>query len=268
MINEGFFPVIGINIHAVDYEYAVDKIVSAARERRAYAVSALAVHGVMTGALNQEHAIRLNALDLVVPDGQPVRWALRWLHGVQLMDRVYGPDLVLFTARALADAGMPVYLYGSTNTVLEKFCDSLETRFPDLQIAGKEASRFGMVTSDEQKRIAQRIRDSGARAVFVGLGCPRQEVWVYEHKHLLNMPTLAVGAAFDFHAGLIPQAPPHMQRYGLEWLYRLYQEPHRLWRRYILLNPSYLWRVFCQKLGLHRNFSHGKHTEVSYKGYA
>lgn len=268
MINYGCFPVTGINIHAVDYEYAVDQIVRAARERRSYAVSALAVHGVMTGALDQEHAIRLNALDLVVPDGQPVRWALRWLHGVHLMDRVYGPNLALYSARALADAGMPIYLYGSTNTVLRKFSDNLEKRFPHLQIAGKEASKFGVVTHDEQIQIAQRIHDSGARAVFVGLGCPRQEVWIYEHKHLLNIPTLAVGAAFDFHAGILPQAPSYMQRYGLEWLYRLYQEPNRLWRRYLLLNPAYLWKVFCQKLGWDRNPGHSKHAEVSYKGYA
>jgi N-acetylglucosaminyldiphosphoundecaprenol N-acetyl-beta-D-mannosaminyltransferase len=268
MINAGCFPVIGINIHAVDYEYAVDQIVSAALEKRAYTVSALAVHGVMTGALDQEHAIRLNALDLVVPDGQPVRWALRWLHGVHLMDRVYGPNLTLFSAKALAEAGMPIYLYGSTNTVLDKFSNNLEKWFPDIQIVGKEASRFGMVTSVEQRQIAQRIRDSGARAVFVGLGCPRQEVWVYEHKHLLNMPMLAVGAAFDFHAGLLPQAPLNMQRCGLEWLYRLYQEPRRLWRRYLLLNPSYLWRLSCQKVGWYRNFGDGKHAKVSYKGYA
>ncbi len=268
MINEGCFPVIGINIHAVDYEYAVDQIVSAAREKRAYAVSALAVHGVMTGALDREHAIRLNALDLVVPDGQPVRWALRWLHGVHLMDRVYGPDLALFSAKALADAGMPIYLYGSTDSVLEKLSQNLQKRFPGLQIAGMKASRFGVVTSDEQKQIAKRIRDSGARAVFVGLGCPRQEVWVYEHRHLLNMPTLAVGAAFDFHAGLVPQAPPHMQRYGLEWLYRLYQDPRRLWRRYLLLNPSYLWRVFRQRVGWDRAQGPGTYAKVSYKGYA
>jgi N-acetylglucosaminyldiphosphoundecaprenol N-acetyl-beta-D-mannosaminyltransferase len=268
MISLGSYSVIGINIHAVDYEYAVDRIVSSARERRAYAVSALAVHGVMTGALDQEHALRLNALDLVVPDGQPVRWALRWLHGVHLMDRVYGPNLALFSARALAAAGMPIYLYGSTDKVLNKFSHNLRTQFPGLQIAGIEASRFGVVTADEQRQIAQRILDSGARAVFVGLGCPRQEVWIYEHKHLLSIPTLAVGAAFDFHAGLLPQAPHLMQRYGLEWLYRLYQEPRRLWRRYLLLNPSYLCRVLRQKCGADKYPGPGKYDEVSYKGYA
>lgn len=268
MINVGSFPVLGINIHAVDYEYAVQQIVSAARDRRSYAVSALAVHGVMTGALDEEHAARLNALDLVVPDGQPVRWALRWLHGVHLMDRVYGPNLTLFSASALADAGMPIYLYGSSQGVLEKFSDNLQKRCPKLQIAGKEASRFAVVTIDEQSRIAQRIRDSGARAVFVGLGCPRQEVWAYEHQQLLNMPTLAVGAAFDFHAGLLPQAPPQLQRFGLEWLFRLYQEPLRLWRRYLLLNPAYLCKVLFQKMGWDRNSAKQKLTKVSYKGYA
>ncbi len=253
MINHGSFCVLGVNIHAVDYAYAVDRIVSSARDGCAYGVSALAVHGVMTGALDQEHAVRLNALDLVVPDGQPVRWALRWLHGIRLTDRVYGPSLALYAAEALAAAGMPVYLYGSTDAVLYNLSQNLQKRFPALQIAGMEASRFSQVAPDEQQQIAGRIRDSGARAVFVGLGCPRQEVWIYEHKQLLNMPTLAVGAAFDFLAGLLPQAPPVLQRHGLEWAYRLYREPRRLWRRYLLLNPLYLWRLFSQKMGWHDN---------------
>jgi N-acetylglucosaminyldiphosphoundecaprenol N-acetyl-beta-D-mannosaminyltransferase len=268
MINHGSFCVLGVNIHAVDYAYAVDRIVSNARDGRAYGVSALAVHGVMTGALDQEHAVRLNALDLVVPDGQPVRWALRWLHGIRLNDRVYGPSLALYAAGALAAAGMPVYLYGSTDTVLSSLSQNLQKRFPALQIAGMEASRFAQVAPDEQQQIARRIRDSGARAVFVGLGCPRQEVWIYEHKQLLNMPTLAVGAAFDFLAGLLPQAPPLLQRHGLEWAYRLYLEPRRLWRRYLLLNPLYLWGLFRQKMGWDTNPESGSSTVAPYKGFA
>ena len=160
---------------------------------------------------------------------------------------------------------MPVYLYGSTDAVLYNLSQNLQKRFPALQIAGIE-SRFSQVAPDEQQQIAGRIRDSGARAVFVGLGCPRQEVWIYEHKQLLNMPTLAVGAAFDFLAGLLPQAPPVLQRHGLEWAYRLYREPRRLWRRYLLLNPLYLWRLFSQKMGWHDNMDSASGTVAPYKG--
>jgi N-acetylglucosaminyldiphosphoundecaprenol N-acetyl-beta-D-mannosaminyltransferase len=249
VINHGKYNVAGINIHAVDYEYAVEQILQAAQQREAFGVSALAVHGVMTGALDPEHAVRLNQLNLVVPDGQPVRWALNWLHGLKLADRVYGPDLTLHTAEAMAQADLGVYLYGSSQQVLDEFSRNLKSQFPTLNIVGSEPSKFGRISREEQQAIADGIRNSGARVVFVGLGCPRQEVWVYEHLKLLDMPMLAVGAAFDFHAGLLPQAPAFMQRRGLEWLFRLWHEPKRLWQRYLILNPKYVWRVLLQKKG-------------------
>lgn len=269
MINHGKYNVAGINIHAVDYEYAVEQIVQAAERGEAFGVSALAVHGVMTGALDPEHAARLNQLDLVVPDGQPVRWALNWLYELKLADRVYGPDLTLHTAQAMARSGLGVYLYGSTQQVLDEFSRNLKSRFPGLNIVGSEPSKFRTVSSAEQQAIADGISKSGAQVVFVGLGCPRQEVWVYEHLKLLELPMLAVGAAFDFHAGLLPQAPSFMQRWGLEWLFRLCHEPMRLWRRYLILNPMYVLRVLRQKIS-------GKSTpdetgraepEVSFLGY-
>ena len=249
MINHGKFPILGVNVHAVDYEYAVDAITRAATEGRPFSVSALAVHGVMTGYQDHPHARRLNGLDLVVPDGQPVRWALKWLHGKSLADRVYGPNLTLFTAKAMAARGLPIYLYGSTLQVLGKFSANLEKQFPGLVIAGKEPSKFRRLDAAERAGVVERIRASGAKAVFVGLGCPRQEVWAFEYRTRLNIPILAVGAAFDFHAGTLPQAPPFLQARGLEWLFRLAQEPKRLWRRYLILNPLYLWGIGLQKTG-------------------
>ena len=250
MINFGKFPILGVNIDAVDYEYAVASIVAAAEEGRPFAVSATAVHGVMEGAKDPVHTRRLNGLDLVVPDGQPVRWALRWLYGKNLPDRVYGPNLTLYTARAFAERGLPVYLYGSTLDVLDKFASNLRARFPGLVIAGKEPSRFRRLDEAERKAVVERIKRSGAKAVFVGLGCPRQEVWAFEYRAALEMPLLAVGAAYDFHAGTLPQAPRFMQDWGLEWLFRFMQEPTRLWRRYLILNPLYIWGIVRQKLGL------------------
>jgi N-acetylglucosaminyldiphosphoundecaprenol N-acetyl-beta-D-mannosaminyltransferase len=250
VINQGKHSVLGINVHAVDYDYAVKTMVEAAAAGRPCSVSALAVHGVMTGFLDPVHARRLNGLDLVVPDGQPVRWALWWLYGKALPDRVYGPNLTLFTARAMAEAGLPIYLYGSTQSVLEQFAENLQARFPGLRVSGKEASQFRRLAAAERTALIGRIKASGAKAVFVGLGCPRQEVWAFEYREALGMPILAVGAAFDFHAGTLPQAPRYLQDRGLEWAFRLVQEPKRLWRRYLVLNPLYLWNVALQKLGI------------------
>jgi N-acetylglucosaminyldiphosphoundecaprenol N-acetyl-beta-D-mannosaminyltransferase len=246
MIDRGRHPILGVNVSAVDYEAAVVRIVDAAQNRQPLAVSALAVHGVMTGWADAVHRRRLNGLDIVTPDGQPVRWALKWLHGVSLPDRVYGPDLTKHVAKALADSGLSVYLYGSEEEVLRAFAKNLQEEYPNLEISGVEASKFRRVSLEERDAIVERIVASGASAVFVGLGCPRQEVWAYEHRDLLNIPILAVGAAFDFHAGTLPQAPRFMQDRGLEWLFRLVQEPGRLWRRYLILNPLYLWNILLE----------------------
>lgn len=254
MIDRGKHNLLGVNINAVDYEAAVAKIIQSAHERRTLAVSALAVHGVMTGVLDPVHGYRLNHLDLVVCDGQPVRWALNWLYDAQLPDRVYGPTLTLKVCERAASEHLPLYLYGSKPAVLDALSQNLRAKFPGLQIAGARPSYFRRITADEKSHVVETIRTSGAAIVLVGLGCPRQEVWVYEHKHILSMPMLAVGAAFDFHAGVLSQAPPTFQRMGLEWLYRLGSEPRRLWRRYLLLNPHYAWLLGQQLIGL-RNFS-------------
>lgn len=252
MINQGKHSILGINVHAVDYEFAVAKIVSAAEHRRPCSVSALAVHGVMTGFLDPVHARRLNGMDLAVPDGQPVRWALWWLYQKKLPDRVYGPNLTLRVAQAFAERGLSIYLYGSKLETLSKFAENLSTSYPGLKIVGMEPSKFRKLNDDERMELAERIKASGANVVFLGLGCPRQEVWAYEYRQLLNIPILAVGAAFDFHAGTLPQAPRVLQNLGLEWLFRFIQEPKRLWPRYLLLNPLYLWNIFLQYLGVRK----------------
>ena len=242
--------VLGVGVDAVNYREAVTRVADAAAEGRPLAVTALAVHGVMTGVLDPEHRHRLNRLDLVVPDGQPVRWALNLLHGVQLRDRVYGPTLTLEVCAEAARRGLPVYFYGSRPEVLTELTRRLGDRFPTLVIAGAEPSKFRTLSAAEKTDVIARIHGSGARIVFVGLGCPRQEVWAYEYRDALSMPVLAVGAAFDFHAGLLRQAPPGLQRLGLEWAYRLYREPKRLWRRYAYLNPLYVAHVALQATGV------------------
>ncbi len=250
MHNAGKRNVLGILIDVVDYQGAEDAIIRAAVERKTMSVSALAVHGLMTGALDREQKFRLNQFSLLVPDGQPVRWALNWLHRAPLRDRVYGPNLMLRVCARAAAEGLPVYFYGSTPETLLSLKESLQLRFPGLVIAGIESSQFRRLSLIEREQLAGRIRSSGAAIVFVGLGCPRQEVFVYEFRELVSMPLLAVGAAFPFLAGIVPQAPLWMQKFGLEWLFRLCSEPRRLWRRYLVLNPTYLFLLTLQILGL------------------
>jgi N-acetylglucosaminyldiphosphoundecaprenol N-acetyl-beta-D-mannosaminyltransferase len=242
--------VLGVLVDATNYAAATDAVVAAAHDRRPLALTALAVHGVMTGVLDPAHNARLNSFDVVTPDGQPVRWALNLLHHAGLTDRVYGPTLTLHVLSRFADEGLPVYLYGSTEETLAKLIPALERMFPALKIAGVEPSKFRAVQPGEDAEIADRIRSSGARLVLVGLGCPRQEVFAYAMRPLLDMPLMAVGAAFDYHAGLLRQPPSWMQRAGLEWFWRLGLEPKRLWRRYVILNPAYLTRLAAQKTGL------------------
>lgn len=249
MLKNGKGNIIGILIDAVDYKSAVDRIVQAAQERRPMAVSALAVHGLMTGVLQREYKYRLNHFDLLVPDGQPVRWALNLLHGARLRDRVYGPNLMLALCSRAEEEGLGVFLYGSTQEVLCGLRRSLEHRFPSLRIAGMEPSKFRRLSAEERADLIARIRSSGAAIVFVGLGCPRQEIWAYELREALSMPLVAVGAAFPFFAGTVAQAPKWMQDRGLEWLFRLLAEP-RLWRRYLFLNPAYVFLVALQLLRL------------------
>jgi exopolysaccharide biosynthesis WecB/TagA/CpsF family protein len=252
MIDRGKHNLLGVQVNAIDYEAAVDRIIQAAHARQSLGVSALAVHGVMTGVLDAEHGYRLNKLDLVVPDGQPVRWALNILYGTKLNDRVYGPNLTLYVCERAAAEGLPIYLYGSTEPVLRAFISNLQQKYPSLQIAGSQPSRFSKLSVQEKSEVVKSISESDAAITLVGLGCPRQEVWVYEHLGLLSMPKLAVGAAFDFHAGTLSQAPSLMQLHGLEWLYRLTREPGRLWKRYLFLNPHYLALLALQLSKLRR----------------
>jgi exopolysaccharide biosynthesis WecB/TagA/CpsF family protein len=239
-------------INATDYDTVVTRVLAAAEAGHACSVSALAVHGVMTGHQDPMQRVRLNRLDMLVPDGQPVRWALNLLHRSGLRERVYGPTLMLKLCAAASARGVPVYLYGSSAPVLERLQAELQRQFPALRVAGAAPSRFRQLSAVEKAEVVARIRASGARIVFVGLGCPRQEVWAYEYRDALKLPIIAVGAAFDFHAGTVSQAPGWMQARGLEWLYRLCVEPRRLWRRYLLLNPWYVALVAQQWLRLRR----------------
>ena len=241
---------LGVLVDAVDYDAAVGRILHAAEDRQPLGVSALAVHGVMEAVRDLRLRHRINQLELVTPDGQPVRWSLNLLHRSGLRDRCYGPTLMLRTCEAAARDGVPIYLYGSRAELLERLEANLTRSIPGLQVAGTSPSRFRQVPPEELDDIAHRIVGSGARITFAGLGCPRQAVFASEMRERLGMPVLAVGAAFEYHAGLREEPPAFVQRAGLQWLWRLAQDPRRLWKRYLTTNPAFVARVAAQAAGL------------------
>ena len=175
---------------------------------------------------------------------------LNLLHRARLPDRVYGPNLMLRLCERAAAEGLPVFLFGGTAELLEALRLRLAEKIPHLQFAGSRPSLFRRLSAGEEQDLAGEILSSGAAITFIGLGCPRQEVSAYELRRLLPMPLVAVGAAFNFHAGQLSQAPPAWQARGLEWLFRLLQEPRRPRCRYLLLNPLFVSLLALEAIGL------------------
>jgi len=250
VLDAGKKNILGILVNAMDYEAAVSFVIRAAQERQNATVASEAIHAVMMGVLDREHQYRLNHFSLILPDAQGVRWGLNLLHRARLRDRVYGPNLTLAILTAAQEKGLPVYFYGSNPPTIVNLRRNLAERFPVLRVAGMEPGKYRPLSGQEKDELAQRILDSGAAIVFVGLGCPRQEVWAYEYRNRLPMPIIAVGAAFTFMAGELRQAPLWMQNNGLEGVFRFCCEPRRLWRRYLLMSPAYVFLLTLQALGL------------------
>ncbi len=234
------YDLFGIRVTASDYGEIVDVVLRAVGEGVPAVVSLHAVHAIIESTRDPQLLAKVNRFDAVLPDGQPVRWALNHLHGVGLRERVYGPELTLRLCARAAIEAIPIYLYGSTPDVLDLMRHKLEAGFPGLQIAGAESPPFRALTPEEDDAVVRRINDSGAGILFVGLGCPKQDHFAADHADRIHAVQVCVGAAFDFHAGTKPMAPAWMQRCGLEWMYRLGREPRRLWRRYLQTNSIFL----------------------------
>jgi N-acetylglucosaminyldiphosphoundecaprenol N-acetyl-beta-D-mannosaminyltransferase len=243
--------VLGIPLALSDYEHVLDWMEAAiAAGARGY-LTAAAVNLVMSAQEDPDTRAAVLAATLAVPDGQPLVWALHAL-GHRQATRIYGPDLMAgFCARA-AQTGAPIYLYGGrSRDALQLLERRLGERFPGLRIAGSYSPPFRPLTPEEEDGVIADIDSSGAAVVWVGTGQPKQEKWMLQMRPRLSAPLLVgVGAAFDFHAGLVSQAPSWMQRNGLEWTYRLAHEPRRLWRRYARYNPRFIagfWRQFLRE---------------------
>ncbi len=230
----------GVGVSVTDYDGATAAVLQAAARGVPAVVTCHAVHAIVTASRDPALRAMVNTFEIVTPDGQPVRWAMNRLHGTGLRDRVYGPELMLRLCRGAAAAGIPVYLYGGSPEVAERLPDNLRRLCPELRIAGHESPPYRPLTPAEDRALVERIHRSGARLVFIGLGCPKQDVFAYEHRGSIRAVQVCVGAAFDFHAGVKAMAPAWMQRRGLEWLYRLCQEPGRLGRRYLVTNSLFL----------------------------
>ncbi len=237
------YDLLGVRVSATDYDEAVETIVGAALRRESAVVSLHAVHAIVTASRTPALREAVNRFEMIAPDGQPVRWALNRLHNLHLKDRVYGPELTLRLCARAAELGIPVYLYGSTQYVIDVLCRKLPERFPGLTVAGAESPPFRDLTLDEDDAAVERINRSGAGIVFLGLGAPKQDLFAHEHRERVRAVQVCVGAAFDFHAGTLAMAPAWMQRTGLEWLYRLAREPRRLWQRYLVTNTAFLWKL-------------------------
>jgi N-acetylglucosaminyldiphosphoundecaprenol N-acetyl-beta-D-mannosaminyltransferase len=245
-------PVLGVPLALTDYEQTLDWIDgTVASSGRGY-VCVAAVHTVMASQEDPELRDAVLGSDLTVPDGQPLVWAMNAL-GHDLPSRVYGPDLMDRACARAARTGLRFYLYGGRDQgALVQLARNLRLRHPGLQIVGGYAPPFRELSSDEEERIARDINASGADVVWVGIGVPKQEKWMARMRDSLEAPVLVgVGAAFDFHAGLQPQAPGWMQRGGLEWAFRLANEPRRLFGRYARYNPRFV-TGFARQYARHR----------------
>lgn len=230
----------GVQVSATDYAEASKTIIQAAKQRLSATVDHMPVAGLMMASRDPSLRRRIDSFDMVAPDGQPVRWALNALCGTKLTHRVGGTDLMPELCRLAAEEGVRVYLYGSTPEVIRKLRSRLLSQYPALEIVGSESPPFQPLTMEEDRAVVDRINRSGAGLVFIGLGCPKQETFAYEHRDRIQAVQVCVGAAFDFVSGMKMRAPDWMQDRGLEWLFRLGAEPRRLWHRYFVYNSIFL----------------------------
>lgn len=238
-------------IDGLSWEQTLARIVGWAVARESRYVCICNVHSVVTAERDETFRRAVNGADMATPDGMPVAWRLRQL-GFPSQARINGPDLMW---RYLAEAewyGQAVYLYGSTEATLDKLGQAVTAGFPGLRIAGMRAPPFRELDEEEDAAEVAAINASGAGVVFVGLGCPKQELWMAAHRGRVRAVMIGVGAAFDYHAGTVTRAPRWMRESGLEWLHRLASEPRRLWRRYLATNTLFVLGIAAQMLGLRK----------------
>lgn len=239
--------VLDASIDVLDWELAVARIQQWAHDRDSRYVCICNVHSVVTATRGSRFGDVVASADMATPDGAPVAWMLRRL-GFSEQQRINGPDLMWKYCEQAAGRDESIFLYGSTEETLATLRQRLHAAFPALQVAGSISPPFRVLSAEEDAADVATINASGAGTVWVSLGCPKQEKWMAAHRGRINAVMIGVGAAFDYHAGTIKRAPPWMQRCGLEWLHRLFSEPGRLWKRYLITNTVFVFLALRQLL--------------------
>ncbi len=242
----------GVPIDVIDWENVLNQLSDWSIRRESRYVCICNVHSVVTATQNKAYGHVVNKADMATPDGAPVAWMLRRI-GYTNQQRINGPDLMWRYCEQAQYREESIFLYGSTEETLAKLKAKLLAVFPNLKIAGAISPPFRSLTPDEDAAIVAQINSSGAGVVWVSLGCPKQEMWMAEHRDCIQAVMVGVGAAFDYHAGTIKRAPKWMQDCGLEWLYRLASEPRRLWKRYLITNTLFVMGAVRQL------FNHNRH---------
>jgi N-acetylglucosaminyldiphosphoundecaprenol N-acetyl-beta-D-mannosaminyltransferase len=239
--------VLGAQIDALTWDDAMARLIGWAHARESRYVTICNVHVVVSASRDAAYRNIINGSDMATPDGAPVAWMLR-RQGFARQSRISGPDLMWALCERAAKENLPIYCYGSTEATLGLLDARLRAAFPDLRVT-MESPPFRALSAEEDAAAVERINASGAGVVFVGLGCPKQERWMADHRGRINAVMIGVGAAFDFHAGTVQRAPAWMRDNGLEWLHRLASEPGRLWKRYLVTNTLFIVGAARQLLG-------------------
>jgi N-acetylglucosaminyldiphosphoundecaprenol N-acetyl-beta-D-mannosaminyltransferase len=237
--------IVGMRVDATSYRDATDRIMAWAKNGESRMVCAASVNNVMETRESGDFLDTMNRADLVTPDGMPLVWGLKLL-GVKGPTRTYGPSLTEILFDRAEVSGVPVGFYGGTPEVLDDLLEIVGRRWPELKVTYAYSPPFRSLTAEERQREVADINASGARLLFVGIGSPKQDRWMDSNKNQIGAVMLGVGAAFDFIAGVKNQAPSILQRLGLEWFFRLLSEPRRLWRRYLVRNPRFLYHFGLQ----------------------
>ncbi|MGA9669436.1 MAG: WecB/TagA/CpsF family glycosyltransferase [Terracidiphilus sp.] len=243
--------VLGVKISAVNLESAVDLADRWISSTAGHGyVCATGVHGVMEAQADADLRRILNHAFLNAPDGMPMTWVGR-LQGLRDMDRVFGPDLMLAMCRLSVERGYRNFFYGGKPDVADNLSASLQKRFPGLQVVGTYTPPFRNLTPQEEKEVLAQVHEARPHIFWVGLSTPKQERFMARYIDYFQVPLMfGVGAAFDYHTGSIRDCPEWVKRAGMQWLHRLMQDPKRLWKRYLLNNPAFLWHIASQLLRL------------------
>lgn len=239
-------------ISVLSFKDQINLIIDWAKKSQSKMICVANVHMLIEAWQNADFASTLKNADLATPDGMPLVWMLKLL-GCKQVERVAGMDIFQAVCRQAELEQISIFLLGSLPEVLDKISQRLSTEFPDLEIAGAESPPFRPLSDIADLDMVQKINASGAKILFVALGCPKQELWMAQHRDKIQAVMIGVGGVFPVYAGVLRETPRLMQKYGLEWLFRLSQEPKRLWKRYATTIPIFIWLMLKQIVYSKRN---------------